>query len=169
MAVFHETIGSFEELLLLELRDLYDAERRWSDALPKVAGAVTDAQLKRILGQQHQETQQHIERLDRVFSALNHKAERHTCQAMKGLVKEAEELINADADADLRDAALIGAAQRVEHYQMAGYGMSRALAQRLGRDDVAAMLQQTLDEEHAADAQLTEVAETSVNLHAVMH
>src|ERR1700745_3207644 len=113
------------------------------------------------------ETRKHVTRLDDVFKSLDEKSSGETCEAMKGLVKEGEEFIHAKGEPDVRDAGLIGAAQRVEHYEMAGYGTARTLAKRLGFQEIATILQQTLEEEGEADRKLTAVAENEVNVRAI--
>ena len=112
------------------------------------------------------ETQEHVSRLETIFRELNVEPKRETCQAMKGLIAEGEEMINAKGDSEVKDAALIAAAQRVEHYEISGYGTGRTFAQRLGLTKVANSLQQTLTEEVAADKKLTTIAESSVNVQA---
>src|ERR1700745_3407318 len=112
------------------------------------------------------ETRKHVTRLDDVFKSLDEKSSGETCEAMKGLVKEGEIFIKAEGDPDVRDAGLIGAAQRVEHYEIAGYGTARTLAQRLGDREVAGALQMTLNEEAEADKKLTSIAESLVNISA---
>jgi ferritin-like metal-binding protein YciE len=112
------------------------------------------------------ETQGHVARLETIFRAVNVAPKRETCEAMKGLISEGEEMIGATGDSDVKDAALIAAAQRVEHYEISGYGTARTIAQQLGLTDVAALLQQTLEEEKAADHKLTTIAESSVNVRA---
>ena len=158
--------NSLEDLFLGQLKDLYDAEQRLTKALPKMADTARDSQLKKAFQDHLKETKNHVTRLEQVFEILGKKAESQTCQAMKGLIEEGDEIASAKGDVDVRDAGLIAAAQRVEHYEIAGYGTVRTFAQRLGHDDVARLLQQTLDEEGAADQKLTQIAEASVNVHA---
>jgi ferritin-like metal-binding protein YciE len=160
-------LESVEDLFLAELRDLYDAENQLLKALPKLAEAATAPALKLAVSQHLEETKGHVARLDRVFRELDVKPTGETCQAMKGLVKESEEFIQDKGEPSVRDAGLIGAAQRVEHYEMAGYGTARTLAKRLGFQEIASMLQQTLEEEGEADRKLTAVAENEVNVRAV--
>jgi ferritin-like metal-binding protein YciE len=156
-------LDSLQDLLLAELRDLYDAEEQLVEALPKMAEAASSNELKSAFTHHLDETRKHVTRLDDVFKSLDEKSSGETCEAMKGLVKEGEEFIHAKGEPDVRDAGLIGAAQRVEHYEMAGYGTARTLASRLGFNDVAKILETTLEEEKAADAKLTAVAEGNVN------
>ena len=163
MAMFSEEYNSLDELFVHQLKDLYDAEHRLTDALPKMADAAQSPDLKQAFHGHLKETEGHIDRLDLVFQRLGKKPERVTCDAMKGLLSEGSGAINAKGDKSVRDAALIAAAQRVEHYEMAGYGTLRTFANRLGHSDVAALLQQNLDEEGAADKKLTQIAERIVN------
>ena len=161
-----ENLDSFETLFKEQLQDLYDAEQRLVKVLPKMADAAHNNNL-RIAFQQHlRETQEHVKRLERVFQLLGCKAESKTCQAMKGLIEEGQEVIDAKGDPAVKDAALIAAAQRVEHYEIAGYGTVRTFAQRLGKQDAANLLQQTLDEEAATDKKLTQLAEQGINQQA---
>src|SRR6201993_1702128 len=159
-------LESVEDLFLAELRDLYDAENQLLKAIPKLAEAASAPALKLAFSQHLEETKGHIGRLDRVFRELDIKPCGENCEAMKGLVKESEEFIHAKGEPSVRDAGLIGAAQRVEHYEMAGYGTARTLAKRLGLNDIVETLQKTLEEERAADEKLTTVAESDVNLTA---
>jgi ferritin-like metal-binding protein YciE len=159
-------LESVEDLFLAELRDLYDAENQLLKALPKLADAATAPALKMAFSQHLEETKGHVGRLDRVFRELDAKPSGETCEAMKGLVKEGEEFIQAKGEPTVRDAGLIGAAQRVEHYEIAGYGTARTLAKRLGHQEIATILQQTLEEEGEADRKLTAVAENEVNVRA---
>ena len=159
-------LESVEDLFLEELRDLYDAENQLLKALPKMAEAAAAPALKTAFSQHLEQTKGHVGRLDRVFRELAAKPSGETCEAMKGLVKEGEQFVEAKGDPSVRDAGLIGAAQRVEHYEMAGYGTARTLAKRLGYQEIATILQQTLEEEGEADRKLTAVAENEVNVRA---
>jgi len=136
------------------------------DALPKMEEAAKAADLKSAFQSHLAETKGHVNRLEQAFKLLEAKPKRETCEAMKGLVKEGEKVVDASGDPDIKDAALIAAAQRVEHYEIAGYGSARNFAQRCGRNDVASLLQETLDEEGNADKKLTAIAESSVNARA---
>jgi ferritin-like metal-binding protein YciE len=122
--------------------------------------------LKRAFQTHLEETRQHKQRLEQAFRHLRQEAKAETCDAMKGLITEGEEVIGLDGEPDVKDAALIAAAQRVEHYEMAGYGCARTFARRLGHQNVAALLQQTLEEESHANELLTQIAEETVNEHA---
>ena len=159
-------LNSLRDLLMEELRDLYNAEIQLTEALPKMAEAAGSADLRAAFEHHLDETEGHVSRLEKIFDALSEKASGETCEAMKGLIKEGELIIKAEGDPGVRDAGLIGAAQRVEHYEMAGYGTARSLAQRLGRDDVANLLQMTLNDEGEANKKLTMIAESSVNIGA---
>lgn len=164
MGLFTSTeFNSLECLLVDQLQDLYDAESRLIDALPKMADAASSPELKQAFRSHFNETKGHVNRLEQAFQLLDASAKRKTCDAMKGLVSEGEEMIEAKGDAAIKDAALIAAAQRVEHYEMAGYGSARNFAQRCGRQDVADLLHQTLQEEGGADKKLTQIAESSIN------
>lgn len=164
MALFTSTkLESLDDLLVEQLQDLYDAENRITKALPEMAEASKNAELKKAFQSHLRETEGHVNRLEKVFGILGREPESSTCEAMKGLLKEGEEMIDAKGDPNVKDAALIAAAQRVEHYEIAGYGTARTFAERLGYSDAAEILQQTLDEEGAADKKLTKIAEESIN------
>jgi ferritin-like metal-binding protein YciE len=167
MGLFSSThFDSFETLFIDQIEDLYDAEQRLVKALPKMAEAAHHSSLKAAFNKHLQETQNHVTRLERIFKIMGQSAKTKTCQAMKGLVEEGSEVISATGDPDIKDAALIAAAQRVEHYEIAGYGCARTFAQHLGKDDAVHLLQQTLDEEAATDKKLTQLAEQGINVHA---
>ncbi len=166
MTLFSNELNSLKDLLVQQCEDLYDAEQRLTKALPKMADAATNSQLKQAFQSHLVETQGHVSRLETVFAQLGVEPKRETCDAMKGLIAEGEEMINAKGDTEVKDAALIAAAQRVEHYEMAAYGSARTFARQLGLQQAAATLQQTLDEEGAADKKLTAIAESSVNRQA---
>jgi ferritin-like metal-binding protein YciE len=152
----HETLN---DLLVEELKDIYDAEQQIMQALPKMAEAATSTELKSAFQMHLRQTEGHIARLESAFSILSKAAERKPCKAMKGLIAEGEDLMKEHEPSSLLDAGLIGAAQRVEHYEMAAYGTSRAYAEALGQTDIASLLQQTLDEEKETDASLNELGE----------
>ncbi len=159
-------IRTFEDLLVDEIKDLYDAEHQLTKALPKMAKAASSPNLKSAFESHLKETEGHIRRLEQVFDGLGKKPTRKTCAAMKGLVEEGSQVIEEEMDPDVKDAALIGAAQRVEHYEMAGYGTVRTFAHLLGHHDLEAILQSTLDEEGEADHNLTDLA-SKLNVKAV--
>jgi ferritin-like metal-binding protein YciE len=156
-------LDSFETLFTEQLQDLYDAEQRLVKALPKMAQAAHNPSLRSAFEDHLRETKTHVSRLERVFQSMGQQPKTKTCEAMKGLVEEGSEAIDAKGDPNVKDAALIAAAQRVEHYEMAGYGTVRTFAERLGKKDAARLLQETLDEEGAADRKLTQIAESVVN------
>jgi ferritin-like metal-binding protein YciE len=160
------TIQTMEDLFVEQIQDLYDAELRLVKALPKMAEAATNAELRNAFEGHLQETEGHVQRLERVFEELGQEAKKETCEAMKGLIKEGEQTMDIE-DPALRDAALIAAANRVEHYEMAGYGTARTLATSLGLSQSANLLEQTLEEEKKADATLTQIAEQTVNQKAM--
>lgn len=159
-------LDSLRDLLLEELRDLYNAENQLVDALPKMAKAATSSELRSAFTDHLELTRQHVSRLEQIFEHIGESPSGETCEAMKGLIKEGETLIKAQGDPSVRDAGLVGAAQRVEHYELAGYGTARSLARRLGQTQIAETLQQTLTEEAAADKTLTSIAESNVNVAA---
>jgi ferritin-like metal-binding protein YciE len=159
-------LNSLRDLLVEELRDLYNAENQLVEALPRMAEAASSNELKSAFSHHLEQTRQHVSRLERIFQQIGEKSSGETCEAMKGLIKEGEILVKAEGDPDVRDAGLVGAAQRVEHYEMAGYGTARSLARRLGEDQIADTLQQTLNEEADADKKLTSIAESQVNVAA---
>lgn len=150
------------DLLEEELKDLYNAENQLIKAMPRLAKKASSETLKQQLDQHLQETEGQIQRLEKIAKQLDISLKGKVCQAMKGLLEECKEVLDESGDDATLDAALIGATQRVEHYEMAGYGVARTLATTLGHDDVAEMLQETLDEEKQADEKLTEIAEGEV-------
>lgn len=159
-------LNTLADLLLHELKDLYSAETQLTKALPKMAKAATNPDLRAGFEEHLEQTRNHVARLDAIGEKLGARLTGHKCQAMEGLIKEGAELIGEDADESVRDAGLIGAAQRVEHYEMAGYGTARTLAMQLGHSEIADLLEETLEEEKDTDAKLTELAESAVNLEA---
>ncbi len=160
-------LESLRELLVEQLQDLYDAEHRLTKAIPKMAKAATSSELKAAFQKHLTETEGHITRLEQAFEALGAKAKKKACKAMQGLIEEGEETIKEEAEPEVKDAALIAAAQRVEHYEMAGYGTVAAYAKLLREPDVLKLLKATFAEEKATDEALTELAESTINLEAV--
>lgn len=158
--------NSLNDLFLNQIQDLYDAEQRITNALPKMMDAAHSPALKQAFESHLRETEGHVTRLENIFQQIGADTKRETCLAMKGIIDEGEEMVKAKGNPDVKDAALIAAAQRVEHYEMAGYGSARAFALQLGRKDVANILQQTLQEEKAADEKLTRIADSQVNAQA---
>jgi len=164
MKVFNsQKFDSLEDLLVEQIQDLYDAEQRLVKALPRMSEAANAPELETAFTEHLRETEGHVKRLESAFQKLGREPERETCDAMKGLISEGEDMIKTEGDPAVRDAALIAAAQRIEHYEIAGYGTAKTFAQRVGRDDVANLLQETLDEESAADQELTRLAEAAIN------
>ncbi len=155
-------LKTLDDLLLNELKDLFSAENQLVKALPKMAKAATNEDLKAGFEEHLEQTRGHVERLSKIAKQLGKTLAGHKCLAMEGLVKEGSEMIHEDAEDTIRDAGLIGAAQRVEHYEMAGYGTARMLAEKLGYDKAAELLGRTLEEEKATDEKLTELAESAV-------
>ena len=156
-------LDSLRTLWIEEMRDLYNAENQLLKALPKMAKRANTPELKEAFESHLEETQTHVERLEEIFAKLGKKPSGKTCKAMKGLVEEGSEMLKEDGPDSVIDAGIIAAAQRVEHYEMAGYGAARTFASLLGEDDAEELLQTTLDEEGAADEKLTQIAESIVN------
>jgi ferritin-like metal-binding protein YciE len=150
---------SLRELYIDELRDLYNAETQLVKALPKMAKASANDQLREAFQEHLRQTSEHVSRLEQIFEQLGEKASGKKCLGMEGLVKEGSETMKEDYGDELKDAAIIGAAQRVEHYEMAGYGTVRAFAELLGENEHVSLLEQTLEEEKQADQKLTELAQ----------
>src|SRR5438067_4845587 len=140
-------VSSLEDLLVEELKDLFDAENQLTRALPKMAKAATAPELKEAFQEHLEVTRQQVERLTQVFEEIGKPAKGKRCEAMKGLITEGQELMKEDIDPEILDAGLIGAAQKVEHYEMAGYGTVQTMAEVLGHRDAARLLDQTLKEE----------------------
>ena len=159
MALFSMKLENLQQLYLKELRDLYSAENQITDALPKLIEAANNSELKNALQKHLNVTQTQIGRLEQIFQTLNEKPTGETCKGMKGVIKEGDEIVSAGNDPSTVDAGIISAAQRVEHYEMAGYGTVRTYAKLLGRDQDSQLLQQTLDEEKEADQTLNRIAE----------
>ncbi|MCB9949062.1 MAG: ferritin-like domain-containing protein [Rhodospirillaceae bacterium] len=157
------TVKSVQDLLLEELRDLYHAERQLLKALPKMAKAAKSDQLRQAFEHHLEETRGQVERLERMFELLDVRSRGKPCEAMQGLVEEAKEMMEEIKTPEVLDAALITAAQKVEHYEIASYGSACALAEALGQKDIAKLLTETLDEEKAADRKLNEIAQSDVN------
>ena len=154
---------NLEDLLVEELKDLFDAEKQLTRALPKVARAASAPELKEAIEEHLEVTKGQVQRLEQVFEQLGKPARGKPCEAMKGLVTEAQELMEEDMPEELLDVGLIAGSQRIEHYEMAGYGTVRTLAQTLGHKEVAQLLEETLREEEAADKKLTAIAKKYVN------
>jgi ferritin-like metal-binding protein YciE len=161
-------LHSLHDLYVEELKDLFSAENQLLKALPKMARAATAPELQNAFQEHLEQTKEHAHRLERIFQKMNISGKGKKCKAMEGLLEEGKEMMEEKAEPAVKDAALIAAAQRVEHYEMAGYGCARTFAKILGEHEAAELLQQTLDEESAADKKLTEVAESTVNAEAAM-
>jgi ferritin-like metal-binding protein YciE len=152
-------VESLNELLVEQLRDLYDAENQLIKALPKMAEGSNSDELRQGFEEHLEQTKGHAQRIEQIFEQLGEKVKGKKCKAMEGLVKEGAETLEEDMNEDVKDAALIAAAQRVEHYEIAGYGTARTYANLLGEDEAASLLEQTLAEEKETDAKLTQLAE----------
>jgi len=152
-------LNSMQDLFVDQLRDLYSAEDQLIQALPQMAQAATSKDLKEGFQKHLEQTREQKQRLERILSDLGKSPGGKVCKAMEGLIKEGKEVIQAQGDPLVKDAALIGAAQRVEHYEIAGYGTARTIADNLGHDKAKDMLQKTLDEEGETDKKLTSIAE----------
>ena len=158
---------TLQKLYVEQLKDLYSAEHQILEALPKMIQKASHSDLKRGFQEHYQQTEQQVQRLEEIASMIGEDLGGHECEGMKGLLKEGESAMEEFKDSDVLDAALIAAAQRVEHYEMAGYGCSRTYANMLGFADQATILQRTLDEEGETDKRLTELAETVINIDAL--
>jgi ferritin-like metal-binding protein YciE len=159
-------LDSLQKLYIEELRDLYNAENQLLKALPKMAKNASHQELKQAFETHLGQTEEHVERLEDIFKKLDEKPTGKTCKAMKGLIEEGSEMMKEEGEESVLDAGLIAAAQRVEHYEIAGYGTVRTFANMLGETEAAELLQQTLDEEGETDKLLTELAESVVNVEA---
>ena len=151
-------LNSLRELYMEQLRDVYDGEHQIIKALPKMIEKASSQDLKDALKEHLETTKQHATRIERIFERLEEKAKGETCKGMKGIIDEGDDLVGNIKDADVRDAGIIAAAQRVEHYEMAGYGTARTFAMLLEGQDAGQLLQQTLEEEKEADKTLTMLA-----------
>ena len=152
--------NSLRELFVEELRDLYDAENQLIKALPKMAEGSSSPELREAFEEHLEQTRNHATRLEKIFAGLGEKPKAEKCKGMEGLVKEGSDLLKEDDfDPEVKDAAIIGAAQRVEHYEIAGYGTVRTFAELLGEDEAVSLLEETLEEEKETDQKLTELAE----------
>lgn len=160
-------LESLRELLIEELQDLYSAENQILEALPKMIEEADSPELRNGFSQHLEQTRGHVRRLDQIFDQLGKDVDRKdkTCKGMKGIIKDAEDLLKEDAEPEVLDAGMIAGAQRVEHYEIAGYGTVRTYAQLLGRNDWAQLLQQTLDEEKQTDQKLNQLA-SRINIEA---
>ena len=158
---------TLQDVYVEELRDLYDAENQLLKALPRMAKAATSPELKSAFEDHLEQTQEHVNRLDQVFEKIGAKPKGKRCEAMKGLIAEAKNLMSERIEHDALDVGLIVAAQKVEHYEIAGYGSVRTFAELLGQDEASGLLQETLEEEKETDERLTDLAESSINVEAL--
>lgn len=159
-------IHTLHDALVHELQDLYSAETQLIKALPKMAKASEHEDLAEAFAEHLEETKGHVARLERSLKILDATTGRQKCKAMEGLIEEGESILKEEANEDVRDALMIGAAQKIEHYEIAGYGTARTFAELLELKDVAELLQDTLEEESQANKKLTEIAESVVNREA---
>lgn len=162
-------LNTLNDLLVEELKDLYSAESQLVRALPRMAKAANSPRLKRAIEDHLAVTQEHKSRLEQIFDDLAVRPRGRKCKVMESLIEEGRDLMEADGDEAVHDAALIGAAQRVEHYEIAAYGTARTLAEHLGHTRVVDLLAATLEEEKETDRTLTEIAESEVNAEAAAH
>jgi ferritin-like metal-binding protein YciE len=158
-------LENLKDLYIHELKDLHSAEKQITKALPKMVKAASNEELADAFREHLEQTEEHVRRLEEILESHDETFRGAKCKGMEGLIKEGSEMIEEDGDDDVRDAGLISAAQRVEHYEIAGYGCARTYAELLGDNDGAELLQQTLDEEKATDRKLTEIA-GSINVEA---
>lgn len=154
-------LNTFHNMFVDQLRDIYSAERQIVDALPKMAEAASSTELQNAFEQHLEQSKGHIERLQRIFEQLDERPGGITCKAMEALIEEGSEIVEKRGEPHVKDAALIAAAQRVEHYEITSYGTTRTFAKHLNMNDVADMLQKTLDEESKTNEKLTKLAEGS--------
>ncbi|MEA2934727.1 MAG: hypothetical protein QOD74_1373 [Variibacter sp.] len=166
MGLFTKDITTMDDLFLHTLQDIYYAEKQITKALPQMMEKASDSQLKQGFKTHLNETNEQIKRLEQVFKLLGKEPKGVDCPAIDGIIKESNEIASEVADKQVLDAALIAAAQAVEHYEMTRYGTLIAWAQQLGRSDLVAPLQKTLDEEKATDKKLTAMAESKINRRA---
>jgi ferritin-like metal-binding protein YciE len=160
-------IDDLRKLYVDELKDLYSAEKQILQALPRMAKKVQNPDLKKAFEEHVEVTRKQVERLDQIFEGLGKSSRGKKCKGMEGLLEEGKEMMEEDMEPEVLDAALLSAAQKVEHYEIAGYGTVRTYAQLLGEDQAAKLLQQTLDEEGETDKKLTQLAEKSINVEAM--
>lgn len=161
-------LDDLHKVFVAQLKDMYSAEHQLVEALPKMAAAATNARLEQAFRDHLKETKGQIKRLETIFSGLDFQPGGHRCKAMEGLIEEGSEILNEDADPEARDAAIICAAQKVEHYEMATYGTLRAFARVLGMDEAYELLTESLREERNADSSLTDLAENTINRLAML-
>lgn len=158
---------TLKDLFMEQIKDLYHAERQLLNVLPKLSTAASSDSLKTALDAHAEETREHITRLDRVFELMNEPPVERKCRAMMGIIAEASDVLNECGTEEVRDAAIVSSTQRIQHYELAGYGTARTYAETIGADEAAKVLQLTLDEERNMDNMLTELAQNAVNQEAV--
>ena len=156
-------LNSMQDLVVYKLQSIYDAEQQALQAYPQIVAAVASSELQQGLQQHMDQTQQQVQRLDQIFQQLGQQPGGQPCTSMQGLIQEAQQLIQQGGAPEVLDAAIIGAAQAIEHHEIAAYGTARTLAQQLGMQDAAQLLEQTLEEEKQTDARLTQLAEQGLN------
>lgn len=161
-------LDALRKVYVEQLKDMYSAETQLLEAIPKMAEAATSEKLTQAFHDHLKETQGQIARLETIFDSLEYEPGGHRCKAMAGLIEEGEEIIKSDGEPEARDAALICAAQKVEHYEIATYGSLRAYARVLGEDNAEKLLTDTLDEERKADSLMTDLAENTINKLAML-
>jgi ferritin-like metal-binding protein YciE len=159
-------LQTLENLFVHELKDLLSAEKQLVKALPKLAKGASNDALRSAFEEHLEQTKTHVERLEKIFSLIEKPARAEHCKGMEGLIEEGSSLLKEEGSPNVKDAGLIGAAQRVEHYEIAAYGTARTLAELLGKQQAVDLLQQTLDEEKETDEKLTQLAESEINVEA---
>ena len=162
-----DKLETLDDLFEMQLKDLYSAENQLVEALPLMAERAKDGRLRAGFTKHLHETEKQIQRLEKISEALGLDLDGHTCQAMKGLIAEGQETMSENATEEVMDAALIAAAQRIEHYEISGYGTAAHFAERLGHDEAAELLRQTLNEEQLTDTKLNDLAKNYINQKAV--
>ncbi|EEF63213.1 ferritin-like domain-containing protein [Pedosphaera parvula] len=162
-----QTIDSLDDMFLLEIKDLYHAEKQLTRALPKAARKAKSSELRSAIEEHLQQTEGHVNLLEEVFKMLGQPPKAKVCEAMRGILKEAEEILSSKVTPPVKDAAIIGAAQKIEHYEIASYRTIMQWASQMGRDDIKQVLGQILDEEEETDRKLSELAKTSINSRAL--
>jgi ferritin-like metal-binding protein YciE len=162
-----EKLNSLDNLFLMEVKDLYNAEKQITKALPKAAKKASSPELKSAIEEHLEQTEGHVNRLEQVFKILGEPAKGHPCAAMKGILEEASEMMSQKAEPAVRDAAIIGAAQKVAHHEIASYGTVVQWAKQMGREDIKRLLGQSLDEEEKTDQKLSALAKNNINARAM--
>ncbi len=161
-------LNSMKDLYKEQLQDLYDAEHQILKALPEMIECASAKELKNAFQEHHRQTQHQVKRLEQIFNEMGEKPQGEKCKAMEGIIKEAEHIIKEKGEPEVLDAALIASVQRVEHYEIAGYGTAKTYARMLGHNQAAHLLEETLQEEKKTDHMLTELAESKINARAAV-